>query len=290
MTQAMRQLAGKTAIITGGTSGIGLALVRRFISEGANVCFTGRREALGADIASETGAAFVKADLRDTARIPAVIGTALEATGRVDILVNNAGDPGPVGALEDIALEDFDNTLAIHLRGAFAMTQAVIPHMKAQGSGVILNMGSITGVRIGGHSQVYAIAKAGMSHMSRAAAVELGPYGIRVNTLSPGYISTDIHGRALGRVNGEAHQFAEMLAPMFVAMQSIPRAGTVGDVADVAVFLSGDQASFITGVDLLVDGGLALGKPKGVMPAKPNRNADKPQPRASSRPQTSAAK
>src|SRR3954454_4474488 len=135
------RLASKVAVVTGGTSGIGRRIVDRFAAEGAAVVFSGRRAALGAEVARATGAAFVEADVAREADAERTVGRAADAHGRLDVLVNNAGAPGPPGRLQDLPLDGFDRTLAVHLRGTLAHMKHAAPLMRAQGSGSIVNIG-----------------------------------------------------------------------------------------------------------------------------------------------------
>lgn len=259
-------LTGKVALVTGGTSGIGAAIVSRLATAGADVAFTGRDLARGEAVAAATGARFIPADSTDEQSLRDAVDGAVDgaAADRLDILVNNAGNAGPMAALEAMAIADFDATLSVHLRGALIAMQAAVPWMRKAGGGSMVNISSVVAQRVGGHSPAYAVAKAGLSHLTRWAAMEFGRDGIRVNTVSPGFVPTPIHGRSVGREGARADRVAEALIPAFTAMQALPQTGAVTDVADAVAYLAGPQAAFVTGADLVIDGGLSLGR-KGLI-------------------------
>ena len=174
------RLAGKVAIVTGGTSGIGRRIVERFVAEGAAVVFSGRRLAEGGAVASATGATFVQADVALEEDAERTIKFAIDAHGRLDVLVNNAGGPAPVGRLESLPLAGFDAAMAVHVRGTLAHIKHAAPTMRAQGAGSIVNLGSVAGHRAGYSSSVlYGVAKAAVIHLTRCAAMELGEDGVR---------------------------------------------------------------------------------------------------------------
>jgi NAD(P)-dependent dehydrogenase (short-subunit alcohol dehydrogenase family) len=256
-----RRLEGKVAVVTGGTSGIGKRIAERFVAEGAVVVFSGRRTAEGAEVASSTGATFVEADVAIEADAERTIKTATEAHGRLDVLVNNAGGPAPVGRLETLPLAGFDQAIAVHVRGALAHIKHAAPNLRTQGSGSIINIGSVAGHRAGYSSSViYGIAKAAVIHLTRCAAMELGEDGVRVNSISPGGIATGIFAKAMGMAAAEADATAERIKAALAKLQAIPRAGLPEDIASAAVFLASDEASFVNGEDLVIDGGLIWGR------------------------------
>lgn len=254
------QLQDKTAIVTGGTSGIGRRIVERFCAEGASVLFTGRRAELGADVARQSGAIFHRADVTADDDADATIAAAREAFGHVDILVNNAGEGGRKRRVEDLPVEEFDHLLRLHLRAAFIHIRAVAQHMRDRGTGSIVNISSIAGHRAGQTSIAYSVAKAGLQHLTRCTAMDLGESGVRVNTISPGLIATGIHSKTLGASADEADGKVEQIEALLSGWQAVPRAGRVDDVAAAAVFLASDQGGFINGEDLVIDGGLIWGQ------------------------------
>ncbi len=196
----MGTLEGKVAVIAGGTSGIGARTAELFVAEGAKVMIAGRRRDKGEQLAAALGssAGFVLTDLTKEADVKAMIGRAVEVFGRLDCLINNAGGGSRPASLSEADLDGFDATIAIHLRAVLAGIKHAAPVMAAQGSGSIINVASVNGVRPGLGGLYYSIAKAGAIHLSRCAAIELGEKGIRVNTISPGPIVTVIFGKARG--------------------------------------------------------------------------------------------
>jgi NAD(P)-dependent dehydrogenase (short-subunit alcohol dehydrogenase family) len=255
------RLKGKVALITGAARGIGRASVERFVAEGARV--------LAADIDDEAGRALARAqgesvryehaDVASEAEVQKAVQACVAAFGRLDCLFNNAGFGAPRGALETLDLAEYDRMMAVLLRGVFAGFKHAIPVMRAQGGGVILSTASIAGLEAGFGPHVYSAAKAGVIQLTRTAAQELGPYNIRVNCLCPGGIATAIFGASHGLSAAEAEQSASALRTLFKKLQPIPRAGLPEDVAAAAAFLASDDASFISGHALVIDGALTAG-------------------------------
>ena len=260
----MGALGGKIAIITGATSGIGRRTAERFVEEGAKVVFCGRREALGASLEKALGrerARFVRADVTQEADMVRVVETCAKEFGRVDCLFNNAGGPSPTGGIETVPVEGFDAAMATLVRSVMLGMKHVAPLMAKQGSGSIINNGSVAGVRAGlSTSLIYSAAKAAVVHLSTCVAMQLGESGVRVNCISPGGIATGIFGKALGLPTEAAEKSAEAVKAGLARLQPIPRAGLTEDIANAAVFLASDAASFINGHNLVVDGGLVGGR------------------------------
>jgi NAD(P)-dependent dehydrogenase (short-subunit alcohol dehydrogenase family) len=255
------RLEDRIAVVTGGTSGIGRRIVARFREEGAEVIFTGRRAALGEEVAGETGASFIEADATSEADARRVVGAALDRHGRIDVLVNNAGGPATVGRIEELPLDGLDRAMAVHVRGPMAHIKHAAPAMRAAGRGSIVNIGSIAGHRAGYSSSIfYSVAKAAVIHLTRCAAMELGEHGVRVNSISPGVIATGIFGKAMGLDAEAAEATVEKVKGMTAGMQAMPRAGLTDDIAAAALFLASDEAGFINGEDIVVDGGLIWGR------------------------------
>ncbi|MEM7121468.1 MAG: SDR family oxidoreductase [Pseudomonadota bacterium] len=255
------RLENKIAVVTGGTTGIGCRVVERFIDEGAQVVFTGRRAERGRAVAAATGATYIEADAGNVADAEKTIKQTLDAHGRLDILMNNAGAPAPAAPLEDIPLDAFDKAIQVHVRGAIAHTKFAAPAMSAQGSGSVINVGSVAGHRAGySGSMIYGIAKAAVIHFTRCAAMELGEAGVRVNSISPGGIATGIFGKSMGMEVEDAEQTVEKVKTVLANIQAIPRAGVTDDIASAALFLASDEAGFINGEDIVVDGGLIWGR------------------------------
>jgi len=248
------RLQGRVAIITGGTSGLGCAMVERFAEEGATVFFTGRREVLGDEIAKKTGATYIKADATKEEDAMRTIALAVKSNGRVDVLVNNANVPSGGGPLEAASMAMFDLAMA-YVRGAYAHIKHVSPLMPAQMQGSIINISSVTAHRASAMSS-YAMAKAAILHLTCCAAADLGMKNVRVNSISPGFIATGLYGKSFGLPADAADATNERVADVLSKTQPIPRAGRPADIANAALYLASDEASFVNGSDIVVDGGL----------------------------------
>ena len=259
----MGKLAGKVAIVTGGTSGIGRRTVELFVEEGASVVIAARREDLGQEIAAALGprASFMRIDVTREADVQAMVAHAVARFGRLDCLFNNAGGPAPAGGIETIPLDRFDAAIAVLLRSVMLGMKHAAPVMKKQGSGSIINNGSVAGLRAGfSSSMIYGAAKAAVIHLTRCVAMELGERGVRANSISPGAIATGIFGKVAGLPDDAAENTAEVMKQIFTGMQPLPGPGLPDDIARAAVFLAGDDARFINGHDLVVDGGIIGGR------------------------------
>jgi NAD(P)-dependent dehydrogenase (short-subunit alcohol dehydrogenase family) len=239
----MGRLEGKVAVVTGGASGIGAATVRLFVEEGARV---------------------VIADLR--ARSVSVLGQIGGGVGRwggLDILYNNAGFGGISGPLEETTVEEYDLTMDVLLKSVFLGIKHATPHLRARGGGAIVNTASVCAFEAGIGAQLYTVAKAGVAMMTKAAALELAEQNIRVNAVCPGYIATPL---AAGRPRGQ-HEAAEVEAALerlrarVSDTQPLGRTGEPEDIARAVLFLASDEAEWITGEALVVDGGLLAGRP-----------------------------
>jgi NAD(P)-dependent dehydrogenase (short-subunit alcohol dehydrogenase family) len=263
-------LAGKVAVVTGGTSGIGARAAEVFIAEGARVVIAGRRRDQGEQLANILGdaATFIRTDVSIEADVKRMIEHAVRTFGRLDCLFNNAGSGSQRVAIADINLEEFDITIGVHVRGVLAGMKYAVPIMAAQRAGSIINTASVNGTRagLGGHS--YSAAKAAVIHLTRCAAVELGEQGIRVNSLSPGPIATGIFGKGAGLPHEEAdlgvQDAAAAIAAVLPRWQPLPYVGTADDIAHAALFLASDASRLVTGHNLMVDGGVSVGWPASV--------------------------
>ncbi len=258
----MARLDGKVCIVTGGTSGIGRCTAEVFAAHGARVVIAGRREAEGRAVADALGAAcdFVRTDVTDEAQVRGLVEFTVAKHGRVDCLFNNAGGPAPPGGIESITVEGFDAAIATLLRSVLLGMKHVAPVMMQQRSGSIINNGSVAGLRAGlSSSLVYSAAKAAVIHLTRCVAMQLGEQGVRVNSISPGGIATGMFGKVAGLPTEKAEQTVAVAKVALAAMQPIPRAGLPEDIAQAAVFLAGDDSTFVNGHDFVVDGGLIGG-------------------------------
>ena len=195
----MGKLDGKVALITGAAGGIGRATSKLFIEEGAKgVVMADIWDEMGEKFAEELGpnVIYLHTDVSQESDIKATIDLAIEKFGHLDIVFSNAGNPGPGGAIEDIPTDEFDRTVAIHLRAAFLYMKYSIPIMKKQGSGCFIITSSVAAFQHGMGTLPYSLSKAGIVHLVRFAAVELGIFGIRANAIAPGGIATGIFGQA----------------------------------------------------------------------------------------------
>src|ERR1700733_836165 len=250
------RLANKTAFITGGNSGIGLATARQFVAEGAKVAITGRNKATLDAAAKELGpnALAIVADATDIAATEAAIKQAAEKFGKLDILFANAGIPGgtPLGSA---TLEVFEKVIRTNLTGVFFTVQSALPYLNDNAS-IILNGSVISVLGIPGYSP-YGAAKAGVRAMARIMASELSPRGIRVNVVAPGAIRTPIWGAAIATPEAEKAFEARM-----GRITPLGRIGEPEHIAKTVLFLASDDAAHIQGQELFVDGG-ATASPAG---------------------------
>lgn len=261
----MGRLDGKVVVITGATSGIGRQTAELCIEHGAKVVVSGRRQVEGQKLAKSLGssAIYVKADVAAEKDVENLIQMSKTTFGQIDCLFNNAGIPGKSGGLDSLETDQINEEVAVLINGVLYGMKHVSPIMKQQGSGSIINTGSIAGQRAGyGVSMVYSIAKAAVIHASKCAAMELAEHKIRVNSLSPGAIVTGIFGKAFGLSDNQADSkgSTDQLLQRFEGAQPYPRAGLANDIARAAVFLASDDSEFVTGTDLLVDGGMIAGR------------------------------
>ncbi|HEY5305464.1 MAG TPA: SDR family oxidoreductase [Pseudolabrys sp.] len=254
------RLAGKIAIVTGGTSGIGLKIAEAFTREGASVFITGRDSDRGQSAAEITGGVFIQADAKDQNHAQRVVDRALELDQRIDILVNNAGGPGHYGGIEKTSTENIYESIEVHLSAPWQMMARAAPYMRAAKSGSIVNVCSVAGQRVGAPYLAYSVAKAALLHLTRCASSDLGRYGIRVNSVSPGFISTSIHTSCLDVEPERAKEIAGAMARVFVSRQALSRTGEPEEVADAVLFLVTEESKFITGADLVIDGGMMWGQ------------------------------
>jgi NAD(P)-dependent dehydrogenase (short-subunit alcohol dehydrogenase family) len=252
----MGALDGKIAIVTGGTSGIGEGVAKAFVQEGAKVVIAARREEEGRALEKQAGVRFVRTDVANEADVKAMIDRTLEWFGRLDCLVNNAGIPSPMTSITEIDVATIDQILAVNVRGVVLGIKHAAPTMISQGSGSIVNIGSVAGIRGGISAHVYSASKGAVQALTRSAAAELGEKGVRVNCISPGAIVTGIFGKNAGLEGSKADQVTGVVKERFATIQPIPRAGLPDDIAQAAVFLASDGSGFVNGQDLVIDGGM----------------------------------
>jgi NAD(P)-dependent dehydrogenase (short-subunit alcohol dehydrogenase family) len=255
--QGLKRLAGKVSIITGAGTGIGEASAKAFAREGARVVLVGRREpplrrTAEAIEAAGGEAIVVAADVSDSRQVDAVVDRAVSGFGGLDHVFNNAGVMGSFGPITDMSEASFDELIAINLKGPWLMSRAALRAMITAGcSGAIVNTSSFLSTAAAMGSSGYSASKAGLDAMVRAVALEAGPHGIRINNISPGVIDTPML-----RAHGDD------AIPALAARAALQRIGTPEDIADAAVWLCTDEARFITGQSILVDGGFNIPGPR----------------------------
>jgi NAD(P)-dependent dehydrogenase (short-subunit alcohol dehydrogenase family) len=251
----MGELEGAAALITGGTTGLGLAIAETYLREGARVVFTGRDAGLGeraqTSLRALGDAWFVQADAADAAQVERSVAEAVERLGRLDVLVNNAGIGVEATAL-DTPLDDFDRVMGVNVRGYFSYAQTCFPYLEAAG-GCMIHIGSDAGILGEIDIAVYSVSKAAVHMLSNMMAIEGGRRGVRSNVIAPGDIAPGMrHMAAPGQEAGQEDPATWMLPPL-------GRIGRAVDVAEAAVYLASPRSSFVNGVVLAVDGGMSAG-------------------------------
>ncbi|WP_290797569.1 SDR family NAD(P)-dependent oxidoreductase [Halomonas sp.] len=248
------RMQGKSVIVTGGASGIGLASVERCLEEGASAVIADLEGSEGASRAAElngkhAGTCLFKAcDVTDTAQVDRLFADTVDELGGVDAVFNNAGIGG-IAPSDEVSDEEFLRIIDINLSGVFRVARAALRVMYRQGSGSIVNCASILGVFGQSQTAAYTAAKGGVVNMTRSLAIEAAPQGVRVNAIGPGYIDTPL----LEALDDDMLQGLINLHPL-------GRLGRSEEVANAFLFLASDEASFITGTTLMVDGGFTAGK------------------------------
>ena len=249
-TEATGRLAGKVAVVTGGNSGIGLAIAKAFRDQGAHVAIFGRNEESLAKAEKQLGedSLAVRGDAARPDDLVRLCNQTAERFGGIDVVVVNAGIV-ELGRIDEIDEEMFDRTSDVNFKGAFFTVRAALPHLRPGGSVILVSSGSN---KVGTPaSPVYAATKAAVRSLARSLAADLVGRGVRVNALSPGFIDTPIFDRS-GMHGGDPEEFFAKLRKMI----PMGRVGRPEEVADAAVFLASDEASYITGIELPVSGGL----------------------------------
>ena len=254
------RLAGKVALITGGTSGIGAATAQLFAAEGATVVISGRSVEKGSALADELGAAvsFCESDVTQEADIAKAVDFTTAQHGKLDILFNNAG--GPVGApLDQLSQEHIDYGVHLLLSSVILGTRYAIAPMKAAGGGCIINNSSVAALRYRQGDPLYSALKAAVTHFTRMSGIELGPDNIRVNSISPGAIATPIFWGGSGRANtlSDEDNARKMEKLQQNLARSVPlgKTGLAEDIAEAALYLASEAGRFVNCHDLVVDAG-----------------------------------
>lgn len=259
------QLAGKVAVITGAASGMGLATAERFVAEGAKVVIADFNAEAGQAAADALGTAarFTRCDVSVEDDVAAAVALATDAFGRLDVMFNNAGIGGAFGPITELEVDHWDSTFAVLVRGVFLGIKHAARVLIAQGEGgSIINTASVAGLGGGAGPQAYSAAKAAVVNLTVTTALELAPNEIRVNAICPGVIFTPLmHG-------GDVDDAESMIAEL----QPIPRRGEGSDIAGAALWLAGNDSSFVSGQSIAVDGGLLAAGPRVFGRLKNTRN------------------
>ena len=256
-------LFGKTALVTGGGTGIGAAIVKRFAAEGAKVVITGRRESVLNKVKDQLPEGSVSVFVGDVVSdAEAMAEAALSISGRIDILVNNAAYD-PEGTVIETSEEEWRKTIDTNLTGPFLMTKAVLPHMIDAGGGVIINMSSLAGLRCIPAMVAYSASKAGLIGLTKATAFDFGKYGIRINAICPGPVKTEAMDRAMGPLAEDLGIDMDGAYDKLATFLPLGRAADASEIAGTALFLASGDASNITGAVITVDGGATIVDPCG---------------------------
>jgi NAD(P)-dependent dehydrogenase (short-subunit alcohol dehydrogenase family) len=252
------RLSDKVAIITGGTSGIGLAVAKLFAREGAKVVLAARHEVAGvaavAQIAEGGGqAVFVPCDVTKAVDCQAVVRVAIEKFGKIDLLFNNSGIIFRNKSVIETSEEEWASSINVMLTGTYLMSRFVIPEMAKGGGGSIINNSSIYGLIGGKGVAAYCAAKGGVTNLTRAMAIDHASQNIRVNCICPGSVETPLLRQEMEECGG-----VDRMRPVFAAQHPLNRIASPEEVANAVLFLASDESSYVTGVALSVDGGRAI--------------------------------
>lgn len=245
----MFDLTGKTAVVTGSTRGIGHAIAHAMLRAGARVTVSSESEADTAAAADALQCTGIACDVTDRTALEALVERTVEQVGGLDILVCNAGIAGAPGPIAGLARDEFDRVMAVNLRSMVELCNIALPHIAKREGGSAVLISSIAGLRGNGAIGAYALAKAGVAQLARNLAVEWGPRGVRINAVSPGLIATDFSAALLSDRTFAARR---------MAMTPLRRPGTPDEVAGAVLFLASAAGGFVTGHNLVVDGGTLI--------------------------------
>ena len=254
------RFSGKCAVITGAASGIGRASTLLFAREGATV-YAADLDFAGAEAVAAAGENIipVACDVCDVAQIKAVMDRAGAEQGGIDYLFNNAGAGGDRAPIDEIEPEGWDRTFDLLMRSVAMGIRYAVPHMKSRPGAAVVNTSSVAAVGPGYSPTAYAVAKAGVLHLTKCAATDLAKFGIRVNAVQPGFINTNIFTQSLEMPEEMVVTAKAMIKQMSSNAQPVARSGMPDDIANAVAFLCSDAASFMTGASLIVDGGITVG-------------------------------
>ncbi|MEI7037417.1 glucose 1-dehydrogenase [Fulvimonas yonginensis] len=252
----MNRLDGKVGIVTGGAVGIGAACVRRMAEEGARVATLDRQDEAGHALAAELAAQgrqvrYIHADVAAEAEVARAIGATVEAFGRLDVLVNNAGIAGPDKPTHELSEEEWDRVQAVNVKGVFFCTKHAIAHLRRAGGGSIVNLSSIYGLVGAPDVPPYHASKGAVRLMSKTDALQYAADGIRVNSIHPGFIWTPMVEGYLAGHGGDPQAQRQQVG----ALHPLGHMGEPDDIAWGVVYLASDEAKFVTGSELVIDGG-----------------------------------
>ncbi|WP_172299524.1 glucose 1-dehydrogenase [Pseudoruegeria sp. HB172150] len=245
------RLDGKTAIVTGGGSGFGAGIARKFAAEGAKVMVADINTEAATEIAAEIGGTAQTVDVADGASVAAMANAAVDGFGALDILVNNAGITHLPMPMEDVPEDEFDRVLAVNAKSVYLTAKYLVPHMKSRKTGAILNIASTAGLSPRPNLNWYNASKGWMITATKTMAVELAPHGVRVNALCPVAGETPLLKSFMGQDTPE-------MRAKFLATIPLGRFSTPEDMGNAACFLCSDEASMVTGVAMEVDGGRCI--------------------------------
>lgn len=264
------RFTGKRAVVTGGASGIGRATAIRLAGEGAEVWIGDVDEAGGREVAETSNGRirFQRCDVTKAEDIRALI-EAADAAGGVDVLFNNAGAGGAREHIDEISPDDWDRTQSLLLRSVALGIRYAAPLMAKRGGGAIVNTSSVSALGSGYAPIAYSTAKAGVLHLTKVAAAELAKDSIRVNAVVPGFITTNIFVSALDLPSDKRAAANQVIGGIAAHAQPVKRAGRPEDIAAAVAYLASDDAAFVTGTHILVDGGLTIGTRQSWDPEMP---------------------
>jgi NAD(P)-dependent dehydrogenase (short-subunit alcohol dehydrogenase family) len=242
-------LEGRAAIVTGSTRGIGRAIAQAMIEAGARVMISSEDAEDSARVATELSQPGMACDVADSAALGRLVDGTLSALGGLDILVCNAGITGRAGPFATIDMADYERVMAINLRSQVVLCNLALPHIAARGGGAAILISSLSGLRGNGAINTYALTKAAIAQLARNLAVEWGPRNVRVNAISPGFIATELSQPLLAD---------EQFMARRMAMTPLRRPGKPAEIAGAALFLASAAGAFVTGHNLVVDGGTII--------------------------------